>query len=347
VSSRLAAPLELAAAWAGSPLALLVGGSHATGSGVWVAVEGRELSLSDLDVYAVVRDRAARREGEARARADRPGLRARLLAWGLAAPLEVAFLEPADLARLPARPATLELARQGLVVAGDPAWRDRVPRWEPREVSGEEILLLLENRAFELLLAWPALEAREPLARLQARHAVLKSALDLVRVEALRAGEYPGDAKALAAWAARQGRVSAPGGGPSAFLALLDTAVAWRSGRAAELDPPPGGRAPGPRTGTPSAAPGAPGCGGACAARSPGPHAAGWARPWLRDSTTRCRARPSTGSTPRRPCSCWLLRKTAERARCRRCPPGRSRRWPRSEWSRRGRAGTGPPPRAP
>jgi hypothetical protein len=203
---------------------------------VWVTLEGRSLCLSDLDVYAVVRDRAAQRAAEARARADRPGLRERLLGWGLAAPLEVAFLVPADLACLPARPATLELARHGLVVAGDPAWRDRVPRWEPGDVSPEEVLLLLENRAFELLLAWPAFVAREPLARLQARHAVLKCALDVVRVEALGRGEYPEGPGALADWAGRRELPAPSGPGRAAFHALLETAVAWRAGQVGELD---------------------------------------------------------------------------------------------------------------
>jgi hypothetical protein len=236
VSERLAAPLALASAWAGDPLALIVGGSHACGSEVWVALGGRELCLSDLDVYAVVRDRAAQRAAETRARADRPGLRARLLDWGLAAPLEVAFLVPAGLARLPARPGTLELARHGLVVAGDPALRDRVPRWEPVDVSHEEILLLHENRAFELLLAWPALVASAPLARLQARHAVLKCALDVVRVEALGRGEYPDGPRALGQWAAGSGSSAVGGPGPAAFLAVLEKAVAWRAGRCEELD---------------------------------------------------------------------------------------------------------------
>jgi len=236
VSARLSPPLALATAWAGDPLALIVGGSHASGSGVWAALEGREFCLSDLDVYAVVRDRAAQRAAETRARADRPGLRARLLDWGLAAPLEVAFLVPADLARLPARPATLELARHGLVIAGDPSWLDHIPHWEPVDVSREEILLLHENRAFELLLAWPSLVARVPLARLQARHAVLKCALDVVRVEALGRGEGPEGPRALVDWAGRSGR-SAPGGSRrTAFLALLETAVAWRAGEVVDLD---------------------------------------------------------------------------------------------------------------
>jgi hypothetical protein len=237
VSARLSAPLALAGAWAGDPLALIVGGSHATGSGAWAEVAGRELCLSDLDVYAVVRDRATQRAAEARARADRPGLRARLLAMGLAAPLEVAFLVPADLAHLPARPATLELARHGRVVAGDPAWLERVPRWEPGDVSREEITLLHENRAFELLLAWPALAGSGPLARLQGRHAVLKCALDAVRVEALGQGEYPEDAGALARWAVRTERPAMAGPGRAGFHALLERAVAWRTGRVESLEP--------------------------------------------------------------------------------------------------------------
>jgi hypothetical protein len=234
---RLSPALALASAWAGVPLALILGGSHAVGAGVWVTLEGRDLCLSDLDVYAVVRDRVARREAEARARADRPGLSARLLALGLAAPLEVAFLTPADLQRMPVRPGTLELARHGLVVAGDPSWRDRIPRWGPGDVDREEILLLHENRAHELLLAWPSLAASDRLTRLQARHAVLKCALDVVRVEALRQGEYPEGARSLAAWAARAGRAVGDGAGGTSFRALLEKAVAWRGGEVGDLEP--------------------------------------------------------------------------------------------------------------
>jgi hypothetical protein len=212
-------------------MALLVGGSHATGAEVWADVDGHPLCLSDLDVYAVVPGRAAQRAALARARVDRRGLRARLMEWGLAAPLEAAFLVPGDLERLPARPATLELARHGLVLKGDLAWRERVPRWEPRDVSREEILLLHENRAFELLMAWSGLTARSRLTRLQARHAVLKSGLDVIRVAALAQGEYPEGAEALAQWAGRTGRLALPQAARAGFLSLLDEAVAWRRGR--------------------------------------------------------------------------------------------------------------------
>jgi hypothetical protein len=229
-------------AWAGDAMALILGGSHATGADVWVTLEGRRCSLSDLDVYAVVRHRAAQRAAVARARSGRRGLRARLLAAGLAAPLEAAFLVPEDLERLPARPATLELARHGLVLKGDPTWKERVPRWDPRDVSPEEVLLLHENRAFELLLAWPALAQEGRLPRLQARHAVLKCGLDVIRVEALAQGEYPEGAEELLAWATRAGRPVLPATTRAAFRTLLEAARTWRQGCVSELEPEEGRR---------------------------------------------------------------------------------------------------------
>jgi hypothetical protein len=227
----------LADAWAGGALALLLGGSHATGRGVWVTLEGRRWCLSDVDLYAVVPRRATQRAAEARALRGRRDLRARRAGWGLAAPLEVAFLLPSDLERLPARPATLELARHGVVLRGDPAWRSRLPRWEARDVGVEEILLLHENRAFELLAAWSGLAAGERLARFQARHATLKSALDVVRVEALSGGEYPEGAAALVEWAVSAARPALPAGARAGFAAALQAAQAWRAGEAQELEP--------------------------------------------------------------------------------------------------------------
>jgi predicted nucleotidyltransferase len=227
-SSRRDAWIALARAWAGPErLALIVSGSHARGDAVWAEVTGRTLSLSDLDLYAVVPDRAAQRAARRRAAADRPGLKARLDGLGLAASLEVAFLTPADLAGLPARPGTLELKRHGRVVEGDPGWLARVPDWGARDVSAEETLLLLENRAFELLDARPGLARPELLARLKARHAVLKSALDLAVVECLAAGEYPDDAAARVARARARARSPEP---------PWDAALAWRAGRVEALD---------------------------------------------------------------------------------------------------------------
>jgi hypothetical protein len=234
VPDSLVAPLELVDSWAGGALALILGGSHASGSATWTTIEGRRICLSDLDVYAIVPDRARQRASVQRARADRGRLRSRLLDWGFAAPLEASFLLPDDLARLPARPGTIELARHGLVFGGDSSWRDRVPHWKPTEVSGEEIQLLLENRAFELLLAWPGLSAGEMLPRLLARHAVLKCALDVVRVEALARGEYPDGTSALVAWAARE-RDRA--GRPAGLRTLLEAALAWHAGEVRALEP--------------------------------------------------------------------------------------------------------------
>lgn len=234
---RIQGPLDLARAWAGDDrLALIVSGSHAADEAVWVAHAGRTVSLSDLDLYAVVPDAAARQAARARARAARPGLSRRLLAMELAAPLEVGFLTPDDLARLPARPGTIALRRSGQVVDGDPAWRDRVPAWSARDVSREELWLLLENRGFELLWAAcpaPGSPGEGELAELQRRHAVLKCALELAAVIALAAGEFPGSAAERVGFARRH--PPARGAGPVAeppWQAALD----WRSGRTTRLD---------------------------------------------------------------------------------------------------------------
>ncbi|MBI3538878.1 MAG: hypothetical protein HY076_01210, partial [Candidatus Eisenbacteria bacterium] len=216
--------LDFARAWAGGDrLALIVSGSHASGEAVWAEHEGRRVSLSDLDVVAVVPDAAAKRAARERARAASDGLATRLLALGLAAPLEVGFHTPADLERMPARPATLELRRHGAVIEGDPSWLARVPTWSARDVSAEETLLLLENRGFELIGA-ECLRDRAGLAALQRRHAVLKTALDLAGIEALAAGEYPDGA------AARVARARAHRDRDPAHEPPWDEALAWRAG---------------------------------------------------------------------------------------------------------------------
>ncbi|MBI5709178.1 MAG: hypothetical protein HZC42_02595 [Candidatus Eisenbacteria bacterium] len=239
VAEPLAAALSLVDEWAAGARAILLSGSHASGEAVWTDVEGLRLSLSDLDTYAVVDSRAAQRAAEARARAALPGLRARLLALGFAAPLEAAFLTAGDLARLAARPGTLELRRHACVVKGEPAWRERVPAWSAGDVSAEERLLLLENRAFELLLAWRGLAAAPALERLQSRHAVMKTALDLAGVLALAAGEYP-DGAAARVEAARRRLATFPPGEAAAAAGLprlWEAALLWRSAPRAAPDP--------------------------------------------------------------------------------------------------------------
>src|SRR5207248_2755107 len=59
-SGRLAGVLAVARGWAGSSCqALLLSGSHAGDEAVWVELEGRALSLSDVDLYAVLPDSRA------------------------------------------------------------------------------------------------------------------------------------------------------------------------------------------------------------------------------------------------------------------------------------------------
>src|SRR5262249_2288674 len=152
VSDALRPALTRVVERAGAGLeALILSGSHASGEAVWTALEGRTVSLSDVDLYAVMRSEAA----AAGARAERsPGASARRrLSWGLLAPVEVAYVTLAGLSRMPARPGTVELARSGRVVAGDPGALARLPRWQPAAIDAEERLLLLENRGFELLWA--------------------------------------------------------------------------------------------------------------------------------------------------------------------------------------------------
>jgi hypothetical protein len=187
------------------------------------------VSLSDLDVYAVMEGERACHEAAERWRRTAPSDGA-LREVGLGAPLEVAFLTRSQLTRLPARPGTLALRDHGRVVRGDPAVLALVPAYRPMDVSAEEVALLIENRSFELLGAWPDLSAEQRLPRLRARHAVLKTVLDLVTAAALVEGYWSSDPGALAAWA--RGR-RAPQIGADR---LLETAVAWRE-RGAEDAP--------------------------------------------------------------------------------------------------------------
>lgn len=219
----LAPALQLVAEWAPDPVAVIAAGSHASGGAVWVECDGRRWTLSDLDLYVVVRDRRTQALALSRWRSGRPSLAAQRHALGLAAPLETAFLTRADLRALPARPGTIELARHGRVVAGDPAVLDDVPRREGRHVSPEEVLLLLENRAFELLLARERLRDPVLLTRLAARHAVLRTALDLATVRALALGHYPDGAAARVALA-RTAR------GAEALEPAWAEALGWRDG---------------------------------------------------------------------------------------------------------------------
>jgi hypothetical protein len=232
--------VAVAREWAGEGfVALLLSGSHATGEAVWFEIGGRRLTVSDVDLYAVLRDAGACRAAAARARAEGAAAAARLRASGLEAPLEVGFVTPDGLARMPARPGTIELARHGVVVAGEAAMLGRVPRWSPREVSGEEVALLLENRGFELLFAWPSLAAEDVLARVRARHATLKAVADLATVLALRAGELPDGTASRLAWARERAEgLLGPAlptdlsGVPAGMEALWTACLAWRRGEA-------------------------------------------------------------------------------------------------------------------
>ncbi len=229
VSDTLRPEFERVLEWAGDGLvALVLAGSHASGEAVWATLDGQRISLSDVDLYALMRDDAACDAAAARARAGR---RARGADSALAAPLEVAWLTRAGLLRMPARPGTLELVRTGRVIAGEAAALAGLPAWAPAAVSAEERLLLLENRAFELLWAWLAPE--DGVMALRARHAVLKTALEVAGARLLAQREWPAGAVARIA-AARA--LAAPDGLPAwtaegwqGLSPVWDEALAWRA----------------------------------------------------------------------------------------------------------------------
>lgn len=211
--------------------AVLLTGSHATGEAVWVSHDGQRISLSDLDLYVVLRDAAAVPVARRALALPVPAV---LLRAGLAGPAEAGFVTLEGLARMVARPGTVELARSGRVLEGEPRSLDRLPRWEPAAISPDERLRLLENRAFELL--WARLVWSPGLDDLRAHHAVLKCALDLAAARALGLGELPVSAAARVARATQLGE---PDGLPSwlegawAGLApLWRQALAWRAGAA-------------------------------------------------------------------------------------------------------------------
>lgn len=242
--ARLHPVLALAREWAGQDLvAFVLSGSHALEEGVWCELDGRSVSLSDVDAYVVLRDAAAVRAARARAASARAGLAERLLPMGLAAALEVSFLTRSGFARMEPRPGSLLLARRGRVLEGDATVLKSLPAWTPRDVSGEEVRLLLENRAFEILLAWPALTCGAPLDRLQARHALLKAGGELATVLALMRGQLPDRIVARMAWAREH---VLPGLGallpsdwldaPAALEATWIAATAWREGPVGLLD---------------------------------------------------------------------------------------------------------------
>ena len=240
--------LAIARTWAGERAeALVLSGSHASGEGVWCEWQGRRVTLSDLDVYAILPDEHAVGAARARARAAREGLSARLLEIGLAAPLELGLLTRGGLSRQPAKPGTIELARRGRVIAGDRDVLAVMPRWTPGDVSREELLLLLENRGFELLLAHPGVVSGDALRRLRARHALLKASADLATVMALAHGELPEGTRGRIEWARAHAFellvASLPleqQRGAQGLGGLWDAALAWRSGRVEALAPAAG-----------------------------------------------------------------------------------------------------------
>jgi hypothetical protein len=217
----------LARAGAGSTRAVLLSGSAASGPAVWASTAVGPRMLSDLDLFVVVADEVVARRARATMRAGLGELRAALREVGLWAPVDAGFYTPADLERLPARPATLELAARARAVWGDASWLARVPRFQPSTIDHEERLLLLENRGQELLLARALLARGDEEGEWRAAHATHKSALDLATVLLLRSGAWHPDPAQRVADA---GAALAPG----SMLVARAPALAELWGRALE-----------------------------------------------------------------------------------------------------------------
>jgi predicted nucleotidyltransferase len=207
-------------AWSGPRrLAIVLGGSFASGEAceLHLATPDRRY-LSDVDLYVVLPDAGSQRRARALQRAEADWRPAEFLAA-----IEVSFLTPADLATLPARPGTLHLKRHGRVLEGDPRILERIRDWSARDVDREERLLLLENRAFELLEA----ECRsvDPLRNVLRVHAMHKTVLDLALDDALEAGVWPRDARERVR-CARDRAID-----PLSDTPDFEWAVHWREGR--------------------------------------------------------------------------------------------------------------------
>ncbi len=222
---------------AGSLQALLLSGSHATGEAVWTMVEGRRVCLSDLDLYAILKDEPAC--DAARSGDWTPVERDRMRTEGIDAPVEVAFLTRQGLSRLPARPGTLILRAGGQTIEGDPGVRDVIPNHSAADVDREERIALLENRGAELLGARAQAASGGESGRWFARHATLKAALDIAGVLALENGRWPTGAADRVREAEARLKLDRGAAGNEALgvdheqlKRLWSEAVRWRSGGA-------------------------------------------------------------------------------------------------------------------
>lgn len=139
----------LARAPADSIACILAGGSLGRGE-AWAAGAGDELEVySDVDLYVVVEDSeslAAVRACAATVAAAAPGIEGvRFLR-----PPDVGVYSRSDLLAQPARPGTIDLPVNHLLLHGDPALPTHLPAPDPGRIAAEEALYLLENRVVEL-----------------------------------------------------------------------------------------------------------------------------------------------------------------------------------------------------
>ena len=199
-SSRYDSPIELlrvraqalcadilAGVPAGFVRAAFLGGSAARGE-VWaVRVEENWEIYSDLDLYVIVCGPRALGPVRAQAKAASERLPAAGAGARFLRGADVGVYTLEDLAAQPARPGTVELARESFWLYGDRAVFDALAPGEARAIARDEALYLLENRIAEL--SWVAAPADAPRERL-ARVLALKTRLDVGAAHLIVDGSY-------------------------------------------------------------------------------------------------------------------------------------------------------------
>jgi hypothetical protein len=130
----------------GSIVCVFAGGSLARGE-VWCAQIDRELEVySDVDLYVVVEGEGALARVQAAVAAIATP---RLDGVRFLRPPDIGVYTRADLAAQPARPGTIDLSVNHLLLHGDPSVPAGLRRPDPARMAPAEALYLLENRVAE------------------------------------------------------------------------------------------------------------------------------------------------------------------------------------------------------
>lgn len=145
--------LELAGQ--GRVVALVLGGSLATGEGSVAFRSGRPLFLSDIDFLVVAGDVSAHsciypRRAEIGEACENLFPEAEFMGR-----VDVGVLVPEELGGLPRSPGVYDMRHAGRVLNGDGSVIELIPDFHPSAIGPHEALRLLENRMAAFLGDWP------------------------------------------------------------------------------------------------------------------------------------------------------------------------------------------------